>query len=234
MTVRRDDFTRTATVAPCPDGCWLILGEGYNRGWSASAGGRGLGAPRQLSGGFSAWQLPPSTSPTTVTMTWRPQTGLDVALALSVAGIVLCLVLVWFGRRGGEQRTPVPLPRFVRRVPVVSRRQAVVAGAVALVASALLISWSFAIVGLVIAAVVVLTRRPLLCAIAAVVLAGLIGLDVLWRQHRDLFFVNASWPGQFEKLHHWGLLVVVLLLTSVVVPSRPPDAGSDDAFVSRR
>ena len=239
VTVRRSDFTRSATVAPCPE---RLLADPRRGGQPRLVGvGRRPVArahPRQLSGGFSAWQLPPSTSPTTVTMTWRPQTGLDVALALSVAGIVLCLLLVWFGRRRGDPvDLPAARPAFAGHLlaPVSRRRRARRrARRPRRRDAADLLD-------------VRPRRRGASPRRGAHPTPGArrrrrrgprrdARADVLWRQHADLYFVNASWPGHFEDLHHWGLLVVVLLLTSVR-PAPAPDPSEsppDVAFVSRR
>ena len=35
---RPDGLGRTVTVDGCPDGCWLVLGEGFHESWSARAG----------------------------------------------------------------------------------------------------------------------------------------------------------------------------------------------------
>ena len=227
VTVQRDAFTRTAQVAACPNGCWLILGEGYNRGWSATADGHSLGAPRQIAGGFNGWWLPPSSTPVDVTMTWKPQTALNLALGLSAVAIVGCLALVWLGRRARSVALPAERVVVERHLLApVSRRAALIVAPVTLVAATLLISWTFALAGVVLAALVLITRRPVLGALAAAVLAAGLGLIIWYRQRVDLYFVNAGWPGHFEDLHRWGLLVVVLLLTSVIVtpatdPARP-------------
>ncbi len=234
IAVQRSDDTRTATVGACPAGCWMILGEGYDKGWTAGTGGRSLGAPRQLAGGFNAWWLPPSGAARTVTMTWQPQTELDIALAASALGIVICLLLVWRGRRGDPAAVPLrpDPPQFdVRRLwRPVGGRAAVISGAVLAVVSALMISWTFGIVGLVLGIVVAVSRRPLLTALGATGMAGVLGMIVLRRETVSRFFVNAGWPGHFEDLHRYGLLVVVLLFASVVAD--PPGVGvvaDDDA-----
>ena len=231
VTVRRDAFTRTAQVAACPNGCWLILGEGYNHGWSATADGHSLGAPRQIAGGFNGWWLPPSTTPVDVTMTWKPQTALNLALGLSALAIVGCLLLVWLGRRARSALVPSERVVVERQLfAPVSRRSALIAAVVTLVAATLLISWTFALAGVVLGALILITRRPVLGALAAAMLAALLGMVIWYHQRVDRYFVNAGWPGNFEDLHRWGLLVVVLLLASVIVsPSaeRPRSPGRD-------
>ncbi len=37
--LRNDARARDVQVAACPDGCWLVLGEGLNEAWSATADG---------------------------------------------------------------------------------------------------------------------------------------------------------------------------------------------------
>ena len=47
VTVQRNDARhRTVVVDACPDGCWLVLGEGYNDAWAASVGRQRPGRPR--------------------------------------------------------------------------------------------------------------------------------------------------------------------------------------------
>ena len=49
--------SRDVTVDGCPDGCWLVLGEGFHDAWSASADGRDLGPPQLVDGGFNGWRI---------------------------------------------------------------------------------------------------------------------------------------------------------------------------------
>ena len=53
--------------APCPTGCWVVLGEGLNDGWVAEIHGddsEDLGPGRLVDGGFNGWYLSPSGVPT--------------------------------------------------------------------------------------------------------------------------------------------------------------------------
>ncbi|MEY4338337.1 MAG: hypothetical protein RLZ14_187, partial [Actinomycetota bacterium] len=74
VSVERTRLSRTVTVDHCPDGCWLVLGEGFNRGWSARVGDTALDGPVQIAGGFNGWWLAGSNQPVTVTLTWNAQT----------------------------------------------------------------------------------------------------------------------------------------------------------------
>ncbi len=224
VTVTRTNTTRTATVSPCPDGCWLIMGEGYNRGWTADAGGDSLGRATQISGGFNGWWLPPSTTPTTVTMTWEPQRRLDLALGASALAIVGCCVLIWRGRRGRRGEVDEPLPEIdppaidAHCLVPAERRPALVVGAALVVASGLVIAPTFALVALPFAIALVVLRRSVVLTASSVVVMGLLALLVLRRVLVYRYGPDAAWPGNFEDLHHWGLFVVVLLAAGALLP----------------
>src|SRR5690606_6965476 len=72
VTVHRTRTVRSVEVGPCPTGCWVILGEGFNTAWTARDGDADLGEPALVSGGFNGWWLEPSDQPRTVTMRWSP------------------------------------------------------------------------------------------------------------------------------------------------------------------
>ncbi len=77
---------RVLDVPPCPDGCWVILGEGYNDAWQATANGSDLGAPTLIDGNANGWWLEPTTEATRVEITWPVQRSLNIAFALDCAG----------------------------------------------------------------------------------------------------------------------------------------------------
>ncbi len=230
VSVTRTNTTRTATVAPCPDGCWLIMGEGYNRGWTADVSGHSLGRPTQVSGGFNGWWLPASTTPTTVTMTWEPQRRLDLALGASALAIVGCFVLLWRGRRRRNADEPVPTvdpPAIDARCLAPSgRRPAIVVGAALVVASGLVIAPTFALVALPFAIALVVLRRSVVLTASSVVVMGLLALLVLRRVLVYRYGPDAAWPGNFEDLHHWGLFVVVLLAAGALLPQGADGSAS--------
>ncbi len=229
VTVERTRTTRTATVAPCPTGCWLIMGEGFNTGWAARSGGHSLGAPQQVGGGFNGWWLPPSTTPTTVDIEWHAQTPVTVALALSGLAVVGCIALA-VGRRRRWRMNPMNPAALVVAEPAsfgrdvwqpVPLRHAMASAAALIGLTGLLVSPSMALVALVPAVAVVVLRRPAIAGVAALLLAAAIGARITQRQIVGRYAANAGWPGLWDKLHGPGLLVVTLLVAATLL-DRPP------------
>ena len=223
VAVTRTATTRTATVSACPDGCWLIFGEGYNVGWAASAGGHALGAPQQIAGGFNGWWLPPSTATTVVQMTFQPQRSVTFALLLSALTIAGCAVLAI--RRGRAVLAPVAFqpvpPRFDGDTWQPTGWSTAVIAAVALLAiTAVVSSTQTTALAVVPAIIVVVTRRPRLAAVVGVVLMAALSARIVQRQLAARLFANAAWPGFWEKLHWPAMLVVVLLLVSALSTRR--------------
>ena len=231
VTVERTRTRRTATVAPCPAGCWLVLGEGYDDAWTAAVrGGADLGAPVQIAGGFNGWWLPPSTDTRTVTMTWSPQRGLDLALLVALAGVLVCIAVAVLDRRPVGSVPAVASPELDRDTSPVSRRAVAVAAGVLVAGTALVVSPAWAVAALVPAVLVVVLRRPRAMAVAAAVLTGVLGATVAWRQLADRHLPDAGWPGWFEDLHRAGMFVVALLVAGTLDSdtSRPVAPAPDD------
>ena len=230
VTTGRTRTTRTTTVTGCPDGCWLILGEGYNDGWKATAGSIDLGAPRQISGGFNGWRLPGSTTPVTVTMTWTPQRTMWIGMILTVLAVLACAVLVWRDRAVAQMRTPsAPVPYWP--VERVGRRRAVTAAIVLVVLAVITISPTYAVLAAGVAVAIVILRRPQVAGGAAISLVVAVAALILRRQIRYRLVANPSWPAAFDDLHRLGLLVVVLLLAATIVDDRPevpPECPADE------
>ncbi|MBI4884584.1 MAG: DUF3367 domain-containing protein [Actinobacteria bacterium] len=217
VTVERTRTTRTATVSPCPSGCWLIMGEGFNTGWSATVEGASLGAPLQIAGGFNGWWLSPSTTPTTVSIGWDAQAPVSYALLASAAAVLCCIGLA-VGRRprclaAGDHAPAVAPPRFDRAALLpVGSRAAVTTAALLVAATALVVPMPMALAALAPAAAVVAFRRPLLAGLAAVVLMALLGAAVTMGQLVYRFGSHGGWPTNWDRVHGLGLLVVTLLL----------------------
>jgi arabinofuranan 3-O-arabinosyltransferase len=228
--VERDGIDLNATVSACPIGCWLVLGEGHNDAWTGFVvdDGRptGLGASRQVDGGFNGWWLPPSDEERSVLMVWPPQNRLETALAITGVAILGCVgIAIGGGRRRraarvvddlGQDSVGVSGPRGVTAFRAVGRRESIVAAAVLVGTAGLVIAPLWAAIALVPAAIVILLRRPLLLGLAGVVLTAVLASIVTSRELSDRYFLNAGWPGHFEDLHRTGLFVVVLVLAACI------------------
>jgi hypothetical protein len=131
----------TARVTGASEPFELVLGQSVNAGWQAVAHpGPGapagshpvsLGSPTLVDGFANGWSVNAAQlaavgssggAPFTVTLTWAPQRAIWLALGLSAAGLVLCLVLVVLPRRrrrGGDDTgrrwwRPAPRGRHAR------------------------------------------------------------------------------------------------------------------------
>jgi hypothetical protein len=91
---------RVAVRAPA----WLVLGDGYDRGWSATCNGRSLGAPVPVDGYANGWRIGPGC--TAVAFTFAPQRLATIGYIVSGAAGVLCLLLVVLG--GWRRRDILP------------------------------------------------------------------------------------------------------------------------------
>jgi hypothetical protein len=90
---------------------WLVLGQSWSTGWTATANGQPLGTPVPVNGYGNAWYVDPAvvgTGPIDLRLAWAPQRIVWIAIGLSVLGGALCLVLMV--RRPRRRREPEALP----------------------------------------------------------------------------------------------------------------------------
>ncbi|HEY6522165.1 MAG TPA: alpha-(1-_3)-arabinofuranosyltransferase family protein [Solirubrobacteraceae bacterium] len=85
---------------------WLVLGEGYDRGWSATCNGRSLGAPTPIDGYANGWRVGPGC--TAVAFTFVPQRLATIGYIISGVAGLACLLLLLVG--GWRRRDVVPDP----------------------------------------------------------------------------------------------------------------------------
>jgi hypothetical protein len=69
---------------------WLILGEGFNRGWEAFCDGRSLGTPTPIDGYANGWQVRPGCR--AVRFAFAANRLAGIAYLISAIAGVLCLL----------------------------------------------------------------------------------------------------------------------------------------------
>jgi arabinofuranan 3-O-arabinosyltransferase len=102
------DGVRVSVTGPA----WLVLGEGYNRGWQAWCGNRSLGAPTPIDGYANGWQIAPGCRH--VRFAFGPARLAEIGYLISAVAGLACLLLVlsaalprWRRRRGPDDRGEV-------------------------------------------------------------------------------------------------------------------------------
>ena len=220
--IQNDRTSRSYRVDDCPKGCWLVFGEGFNTGWTATMDGSSLGAQSQVDGGFNGWYLPPSNTSRYVSLEWSGQSTLNLGLLVSGIGLLLCVALIVLDRRRTDALdADVPmLDAPWRRLPPAPspRRDGLITTVIAGAAGALVIAPMWGLICAVLAYVCcVVLRRPNLLGVGSLAIAGYIALIMLHRVTASHPFANAGWPGVFDDLHRPGLAVIVVLLSTISV-----------------
>jgi arabinofuranan 3-O-arabinosyltransferase len=234
-TVQVETRSSTETivqVARAADPFVLVFGQGWARGWEASANGKNLGAPTKVDGGSMGWSLDPSLTPATVTLTWRPQRFVNAGLLVSALGAILCLLLVVLGHRRPSQRaaglllagSTEPAPHSQLRGGAGGTSEPAIAPArgsfpdfagvvtVTLLAAAAVAPWAaVAVVAVAIAARLspFLHRIGIIAGVACI---GFTGVFVAGQQFRHHYFPGFGWPQSFNSVHTVALLSVISLV----------------------
>ena len=102
------DHVRVAVTRPS----WLVLGEGYNRGWQAWCDGHALGTPTPIDGYANGWRINPSCHQ--VRFAFGPNKLAGIGYLISVLTGIACLLIVLIAgilkrHRSGEV---APIPQF--------------------------------------------------------------------------------------------------------------------------
>ena len=212
------------TGATAEEPFWLVLGQSFNEGWSASADGKTLAPPELVDGFANGWYVVPDKGSFTVDLTFSPQRRVNLALWLSVLTGLLCIALILKRPRLAvvapsampEPYSPVLAFRYHGALP--SRRTAWLAGL-----AVGILSWALAgaAVGLFVGVVAGIGARHekfrrwlLLGSPAALAIAV---LYVLYIQARWDPLPSFDWPYEMRKVHPLGWLAVLLLVADVII-----------------
>ena len=94
-----DHHNRTSwdlTVKSSGKSFWLVLGQSFSDGWTATlSGGHGLGPPQLVDGYATGWLVPAGLVNGTVKVqiSWSPQKIVWTAIAVSAAALLLCVLV---------------------------------------------------------------------------------------------------------------------------------------------
>lgn len=219
--------TRTFQVGPCPEGCWLVQGEGWSTGWQASLAGTTLGDPDVVDGGMSGWWLDPSDEARLVRLTWTPQGSVWIAFGVSGVALAICVGVLAVALARARRFGPAPVepePDLVRRRSGAPSWVAVAVGAVVGTVAVAPLS-GLATAGLL--AVGAATRRWWVVPSVAVALLGGIGLSMLRTVTVHRPPIGFDWPLEFSHLHRPALVAVVLLAVATLERSTARPAGAE-------
>jgi len=221
----------SARVGPDHPGFWLVLGQSYNAGWTATANGRSLGDPVLVDGYANGWWVPAGSAPVRLELRWTPQRALWIALGLSLLAALVCLVLAVRGRRWpGPRATDAPTlrprhePRAAVPVPVALATAAAI-GAAAFV----LVGPVAALVAAAVGAVAVTWRHGrLVLAGLVVALLAVSFLQVARVQRAEQRPVRYDWAHGYETEHRIAMTALVLLAADPAVAAIRRRRRTDD------
>jgi arabinofuranan 3-O-arabinosyltransferase len=102
-----DRVSGTLNVDGSDQPYWAVLGQSWSTGWTASVNGHDLGTPVAVNGYANGWYVDPAvvgTGPVEIQMAWTPQRVVWVFIAVSLLGLLACLILMI--RRPRRRREP--------------------------------------------------------------------------------------------------------------------------------
>lgn len=226
------DATIVGTGAPTT----VVLGESLSSGWHLRVDGRAIPAsPRLVDGFANGWDLPamPLGSTHHLTLTWTPQSTVNVAILCSIAGLGLVLVLLVRRRRTSAQPLAMPEPVLWSRWSSLrsNGRARLGAAAVAVAIATLATSWYAAIPLTLLAFLLLRSIRGRALAVGLVASAcAATAVSVVLGAHRWPW--NILWPTHFGVANGctWAALSVLFVDASLEASalSHSDEALSDD------
>ena len=222
VVVSRGGSSHDVRIDGCIGGCWLIFGEGYSDGWSASSDDATIGRHLPISGGANGWWVEPTNAGAAlIHLQWsgqRPVTAAGVASLIVVVGLIAVVLVPRRWRINTRRASASVVATSVHeRNDIVS----ILLGTLATLAVAVVtVGPAWAIPTIVVAtSAVILRRRELVAWAGALAVTGIMGLLCLRMvTHRRV--PDFAWPLQFERLHR-PLLFAIVLVTVAAVTERP-------------
>jgi arabinofuranan 3-O-arabinosyltransferase len=207
----------------CPAGCWLVFGMGHNEAWTAAVGGRDLGKPQLVDGGFNGWWIEPTSGEQRVRITWTAQRAVTIGLIVSFISVLGLIGVV--GAQAWRRRDVAGAgTSLVNSADRVVAHSWIFNGVFAMVV-AILVTPVWGLLALAVAAAEHALRhvgrwRPILAA-SGLLLAALVAVSVVFVERREAPFPNAGWTTTFDHLHGLMLTSIALVVASTFVRYRP-------------
>jgi len=208
---------RSVTVDGCPEGCWVVLGHGFNPAWRATLDGDELTGPELVDGNANGWWVDPTDTPFEVRFEWiaqRPVTVATVMSMLTVGGLLAALLWAATRRRSPDRGDlDATAHEAVLGLSVLTIGYVVVTALVVDPAGGLAAAAIAALGWLLIEYTgrsrVVVGQATALAALAALTAMLCVVVVIVWREQPE---PNLAWPLRFER---WHRPVLVALLTLV-------------------
>jgi hypothetical protein len=190
---------------------WLVLGQSFDRGWSATCDGHDLGAARPVDAFAMGWRVPAGCR--AASLAFAPDGAVRIAYAVSAFGCLGLLALLLVRRRPrADARPPAPLAAEPPAARLSARRAAVAAVVIGL---ALGFAFAARTAPLMATAAYVILRRGVPARTLATVAAGLLVIVVpiltIVIPVQDKGGFNSNYPVDRIAVH-WVTVAAVVLL----------------------
>jgi MFS family permease len=222
----RTDADITITNATPGTPFWVVLGQSFNSGWTASADGHDLGAPQLVDGYANGWLVSTPAATVRVHLNWAPQRRVWIALALSALGVMLCLALAVRRPRDEPLAVDDPKPEPIawrtfarsrgRDEPSLWLTLLVGVGS-GLVAGAVIGMVAGVVTAFVAATATRRRRARWWLSLGSPGLLAVSALYIIGRQARSRPTAAFEWPAEQSAVHQVGWLAIAFLVILVVV-----------------
>ena len=207
---------RSVTVDGCPEGCWVVLGHGFNPAWRATLDGDELAGPELVDGNANGWWVDPTDTPFEVQFEWtaqRPVTAATVISVLTVGGLLAALLWATTRRRSPDRgdlnatahEAILGLPTLAIGYIAVTALVVDPAGGLT---AAIIAALGWLLIKRTGRSRVVVGQTAALAALAALTAMLCVVVVIVWREQLE---PNLAWPLRFERWHR-PMLVTVLTL----------------------
>jgi hypothetical protein len=230
VTVVDDGRTRLRLhVEGADEPFWLVLGQSENAGWQASTGGAAVGDRTLVDGFANGWLVTPEERAFDVTLEWAPQRRVWLSLWCSLAGALLCVVIVavtWWRRRAalalmaapdpGEARTELHWPGDEGGAAWSPRVRWLVPLGVGVLGAVVAAPWIGVLAGVTVALAMRARIARLVLAVAPAALLLVIGTYMAFAQVRYRTPPVFEWPTVFPRARSLAWIALILAVGAVV------------------